>query len=61
MQKSRAVERYEEAASILPICLRKAALELPDEKKAEAEEFRLRVGREITILLRRERNPWELQ
>lgn len=51
MQKNRAVARYEEAVAILPVCLRKTALELPDEKKAIAEEIRLRVGREMTILL----------
>lgn len=51
MQKDRAVLRYEEAAAILPICLRKAALELPEEQKAQAEEFRLRTGKAMTILL----------
>ena len=51
MQKDRAVLRYEEAAAILPICLRKAALGLPEEQKAQAEEFRLRAGKEMTVLL----------
>ena len=51
MQKDRAVLRYEEAAAILPIRLRKAALELPEEQKAIAEEFRLRTGKEMTVLL----------
>ena len=51
MEKNQAVLRYEEAAAILPVCLRKAALELSDEKKAEAEEFRLRAGQELAALL----------
>lgn len=51
MQKNRAALRYEEAAGILPICLRKAALGLAEELKAQAEEFRLRTGKEMTVLL----------
>lgn len=51
MQKNESVRRYEEAASILPLRLRKLALALPEVQKAEAEEFRLRAGRPMTVLL----------
>lgn len=51
MKKDESIRRYELAATVLPARLRKAALELPDEMKAVAEEFRLRVGRALSILL----------
>ncbi len=51
MQKNELVIRYEQAAAILPNRLRKAALALPEEEKAEAEELRLRAGRPLTALL----------
>lgn len=51
MQKNELVSRYEQAASILPSRLRKAALALSDGEKAEAEELRLRAGRPMTALL----------
>ena len=43
--------RCEEAAAILPLRLRKQVLALRDEQKAAVEEFRLRVGRPLSVLL----------
>ena len=43
--------RYQDAAAVLPVRLRKLALALPEEQQAEAEEFRLRAGRPMTVLL----------
>lgn len=51
MQKDLNILRYEDAAAILPTRLRKLALALPEEQKAAAEEFRLRAGRPLTVLL----------
>lgn len=51
MQRDLNILRYEDAAAILPLRLRRLALALPEEQKAEAEEFRLRAGRPMTILL----------
>ena len=51
MQKNVNVQRFEEAAAILPSRLRSAALALPEEEKAAAEELRLRAGRPLTVLL----------
>lgn len=51
MQKQEGIRRYEAAAAILPLRLRKLAMALPDVQKAEAEEFRLRAGRPMTVLL----------
>lgn len=51
MQRDLNVLRYEDAAAVLPLRLRKLALALPEAKKAEAEEFRLRAGRPMTVLL----------
>lgn len=51
MQRDLNVLRYEDAAAVLPLRLRKLALALPETKKAEAEEFRLRAGRPMTVLL----------
>ncbi|WP_298024774.1 stage III sporulation protein AA [uncultured Dysosmobacter sp.] len=51
MQKNLNILRYEDAAAILPNRLRKLALALPEEQRAEAEEFRLRAGRPMTVLL----------
>ena len=51
MQKNELVFRYEQAAAILPSRLRKAALALPEEEKAQAEELRLRAGRPLSVLL----------
>ena len=51
MKKDHDILRYEGAAAILPLRLRKAALELPPEVQRRAEEFRLRAGRAMTVLL----------
>jgi len=46
-----AVARYEAAAAFLPNRLRKLALLLAEREKVRAEEFRLRAGQPMTILL----------
>ena len=51
MNRERDILRYEGAAAILPLRLRKAALELPPAVQRRAEEFRLRAGRAMTVLL----------
>lgn len=51
MRKNLNILRYEDAAAILPNRLRKLALALPENQRAEAEEFRLRAGRPMTVLL----------
>ena len=51
MEKNQDILRYEEAAAILPVRLRKAALVLPAEERKTAEELRLRAGRPMTVLL----------
>ena len=43
--------RCEDAAAILPVRLRKLVLALPDTQKAVVEEFRLRAGRPLTVLM----------
>ena len=40
----RATERFDRAAALLPASLRASALFLPEERKTQAEEFRLRCG-----------------
>ena len=50
-RQEKAVARYEAAAAYLPSRLRKLALLLPEEEKKRAEEFRLRVGQPMTVLL----------
>ena len=49
MEKDR-IRRYEQAAELLPPRLRRLAMELPDERKARAEELRLRVRMPLTVL-----------
>lgn len=44
------VRRFEQAAELLPPRLRRLAMEIPDERKARAEELRLRVLRPLTVL-----------
>ena len=51
MQRSLCIQRYQQAAAVLPVRLRKLALELPDTLQAKAEEIRLRAGRPLTVLL----------
>ena len=50
MELSYAIARYEKAAELLPIRWQQAARRLPDWRKAQAEEFRLRTGRPMTVL-----------
>lgn len=59
MQKDLNVLRYEDAAAVLPLRLRKLALGLPEKKRAVAEEFRLRAGRPMTVLLPGGEEPLE--
>lgn len=46
-----AIARYEQAASLLPVRWRQAARYISEEKKQTAEEFRLRTGKTMTLLL----------
>ena len=61
MGKNLDVIRYEAAAAILPGRLRKLAMALPDDRKAVAEEFRLRAGRPLTVLLPEGELPLEAE
>lgn len=49
MTEEYAASRYEEACALLPVRLRTAAMALPLERKAEAEELRLRIGRPLQL------------
>jgi len=51
LEFERNVKRYREAAVFLPVRLRREALLLPEEQQELCEEFRLRAGRPMTILL----------
>ena len=51
MREELCVQRYREAAAILPVRLRKAVLCLPENVQIVAEEFRLRAGQPLTVLL----------
>ena len=51
MKKQENIMRYELAAAILPSRLRRIAMELPENDRAKAEEFRLRAGRCMSVLL----------
>lgn len=51
MEKHGNALRYELAAAILPSRLRRIAMEQPEEVKEHAEEFRLRAGRCMSVLL----------
>lgn len=61
MQKNELIVRYEQATTILPSRLRKAAMALSDEEKAAAEELRLRAGRPLTVLLPEGELPLEVE
>ena len=50
MEMSYAIGRYEQAAELLPARWQQAARRVPDYRKAQAEEFRLRAGRPMTLL-----------
>lgn len=60
MQKSVNIQRFEEAAAILPSRLRKAALTLSGGQKAAAEELRLRTGRPMAVLIQGTETPLEV-
>lgn len=51
MENQEAVRRYEEAARFLPARLRASALALSEADRAAAEEFRLRTGQPLAVLL----------
>lgn len=51
MEFEKTVKRYREAAAFLPVRLRREALLLPEEQQELCEEFRLRAGRPMTVLL----------
>ena len=50
MEMSYAIGRYEQAAELLPARWQQAARRVPDFRKAQAEEFRLRAGRPMTLV-----------
>ena len=51
MKQEQMIRRYREAAAVLPVQLRKAAMTLPEEQQCRAEELRMRVGQPLTVLL----------
>ena len=51
MQRDLNVLRYEDAAAVLPLRLRRLALALPERERVAAEEFRLRAGQPMAVLL----------
>lgn len=51
MEQNVNVLRYEEAAAVLPLRLRRAALTLPETQRRLVEEFRLRAGQPMTVLM----------
>ena len=51
MRKDENLLRYDAAAAILPNRLRRLALAVAKDDRAAAEEFRLRAGRAMTVLL----------
>ena len=51
MDEAYAIHRFEQAAGLLPLRWRQSALHLPCRIKAAAEEFRLRAGQPLTVLL----------
>ncbi len=51
MTEEYAASRYEEACALLPLRLRTAALLLPLRRKAQVEEIRLRIGRQVYLSL----------
>lgn len=56
-EREKRIARCEEAAAFLPARLRKLVLALSEEEKAGAEEFRLRAGCPLTVLLRLGERP----
>lgn len=59
MKEQEEISRYRQAVAFLPVRLRKLAETLPKEDQTTAEEFRLRTGRPMTVLLPEgETCPW---
>ncbi len=50
MKDTYAIERYEQAAALLPVKYQRLAQKLPDKRKSLAEEFRLRAGQPMTVV-----------
>lgn len=59
MERRECETRYELAAAILPSRLRRIAMELPETDKKRAEEFRLRAGHCLSVLLPEEERSLE--
>ncbi len=51
MDENYAIARYEQAAQLLPLRWQRIARQLPDWRKAQAEELRLRAGNPMTVLV----------
>lgn len=51
MDERYSISRYEQAAALLPPRWQRLARQLPDHRKARAEELRLRAGQPMTVLL----------
>ncbi len=51
MEETYAIRRYEQASALLPLRWQQAAAHIPEEEKGQAEEFRLRTGKPLTVLL----------
>ena len=60
MKQEQMIFRYREAASVLPVRLRKPVLALPEAQQCCAEEFRLRAGQPLTVLLPEGELPLEV-
>lgn len=50
MEIGEAIGRYEQAAALLPARWQQVARRVPEHRKAQAEEFRLRAGRPMTLV-----------
>ena len=50
MELDKSIRSFQQASAVLPVRLRKIAENLPEEKKAAAEEIRLRAGKPMTIV-----------
>lgn len=51
MAKTYEIMRYEQAAALMGAKWQRLALKLPEEQQSRAEEFRLRAGKPMTVLL----------
>ena len=50
MNRAEWMDHFDRAAELLPPCLKRLALALPETQKKRAEELRLRVARPLTVL-----------